>query len=105
LASIKSEILAIAASLDIILEARCRQVETSLNMNIQDHSIDDALNYRFLYNASGVYKESKNLGGRTIKNWRDSSEALRVLRPKLKPAKEFLVLLDSGRRVSDWYVS
>jgi hypothetical protein len=105
LASLKSEILAIAASLDIILEARCRQVETSLNMNIQDHDIDDALNYRFLHNASGVYKESKSLGGRTMKNWRDPSEALRVLRPKLRPAKEFLVLLDSGRRVSDWYVS
>lgn len=105
LASIKSEILAIAASLDIILEGRCRQVEASLNTNMQDHDIDTALNYRFLHNVSGVYKESKTFGGHTIKNWNDSAEALRTIRPKLRPAKEFLILLDGSRRVSDWYVS
>jgi len=105
LASIKSEILAIAASLDILLEARCRQVENSLNDNMQDHDIDKALNYRFLHEASSVHKESKALGGRTIKNWQTPLEALKVIRPKLKRADEFLILLDNGRRISNWYVS
>lgn len=105
LASIKSEILAIAASLDIILEARCRQVETSLNTNVQDHDIDKALNYRFLHEVSGFHKESKVLGGRTIKNWSSSSDALIALRPKLRLGGEFLVLLDGSRRICNWYVS
>lgn len=105
LASIKGEILAIAASLDIILEARCRQVEANLNMNVQDHNIYDALSYRFLHEATGVHKESKTLGGRSIKNWHSLSDALRELRPKLRAASEFLVVLDSTRRISDWYVS
>ncbi len=105
LEAIKSEILAIAASLDVVLEARCRQVESSLSINVQDHNIDAALNYRFLHDVAGVHKESKAIGGRTIKNWHDQSEALRVLLPRLRPAQEFLILLDSGRRISDWYVS
>ena len=91
--------------LDVVLEARCRQVESSLSINVQDHNIDAALNYRFLHDVAGVHKESKAIGGRTIKNWHDQSEALRVLLPRLRPAQEFLILLDSGRRISDWYVS
>jgi hypothetical protein len=105
LTSIKSEILAIAASLDIILEARCRQAETTLNINMQDHDIDKALNYRFLLEDSGVHKESKTLGGRSIKNWINLPEALREIRPKLRASNEFLIVLDNTRRISDWYAS
>ncbi|HBO5139327.1 hypothetical protein GHU06_00590 [Pseudomonas aeruginosa] len=105
LGAIKSEILAIAASLDIVLEARCRQVEDNLNCNMQDHRIDDALSYRFLHEDSGVYKESKVLGGRSIKNWPNLSDALVALRPKLRRSGEFLIILDNTKRISDWYVS
>lgn len=105
LASIKSEILTIAASLDIILEARCRQVDAALNMNMQDHNINHALNYRFLHKASNSYKESKALGGHSIKNWSNLQDALINLRPKLRPKSEFLIVLDESRRISDWYVS
>ncbi|HCF2636454.1 TPA: hypothetical protein NIB19_002971 [Pseudomonas aeruginosa] len=105
LASIKSEILAIAASLDIILEARCRQTESNLNDNMQDHNIDHALSYRFLHEDSGTYKESKILNGRSIKNWTNLPDALVALRPKLHRNGEFLIILDDTKRISDWYVS
>lgn len=105
LASIKSEILAIAAALDIVLESRCRQVEGNLNTNMQDHNIDNALNYRFLHETAGVYKELKNYNGNSVKNWTNLTAALNTLRPRLRNRNEFLIILDSTKRISDWHVS
>lgn len=105
LTSIKSEIIAIAASLDIALEARCRQVESSLNTAVQQHDINTALNYRFLHEEKGVYKESKTFGGRSVKNWNDLPTALRTLKPKLRASGEFLIVLDNSKRISNWHVS
>jgi len=104
LAAIKHEVLTIAAALDILLEARCWQVDSLLTINVQDHDIEKALNYRFLQEDTGVFKETKKLVGSSLKNWKSVSDAVLSLRPSLISSKEFLVVLDKNRRVSDWYV-
>jgi len=48
IAEIKNEILAIAASLDILLMARCRQITTQPALKLNSHNITSALNYKFL---------------------------------------------------------
>lgn len=103
LANIKNEILAIAASIDIILSARCRQVDNNLTKEMKLHSIDDALNFRFLESNSGRYRETTIVGGRARKNWSDLDDALADLKPKLKTRKEFLIVLDSSKRIENWY--
>ncbi len=104
LESIKSEILAIASALDILLEARCRQVASKLIEPIGRHQITDALNYRFLEPKDGVFKERKQLIGKSRRNWATLEAAVADIRPKLVGSSEFLVVLDDNKRVSNWYV-
>ncbi|WIE52601.1 HEPN domain-containing protein [Pseudomonas sp. GM17] len=105
LSSIKGELLAIAASLDIALEARCRQVENSPHTIMSDHALDQALNYRFLHNTNSQYKELLKFNGASRKNWTDLSTALLQIRPRLGGNNEFLVVLDEKKSILDWHVS
>lgn len=105
LSSIKGELLAISASLDIALEARCRQVEANPDKNMADHALDQALNYRFLHKTNNLYKELLSFNGTSRKNWTDLSDALLQIRPRLGVNNEFLILLDSQKTILDWHVN
>ena len=106
LREIKSEIIAIAASLDILLTARCRQVDRNHGCPLSDHDINSDLNYRYLKEDGPhpIHKEVTVIGGRSRKNWNSVDEALIILKPKLVPRKEFLIILDKSSRIIDWAV-
>lgn len=103
IANIKNEILAICAALDILLSARCRQVNADINQNIDIHNIDTDLNFRFLEQDGFIYRETKTIGGRSKKNWTILQDAINNLTPNLTTKKEFLIILNSSRRIDDWY--
>lgn len=104
LSGIKNEILAIAASFDILLAARCRQVRLNSLLALDEHQIADALEYRYLEPKNSLYREVPLIGGRSVKNWPNLSTGISSLRPRLVLKNEFLIILNSGRRVCDWYV-
>lgn len=104
LTNIKSEVLSIAASIDIALTAKCRQVTRSPGDSIDNLDINADLNYRFIETISAtLYKEKKNMGGKTVKNWTDINAAIAFHQPKLISKKEFLIILNSSGRIIDWY--
>lgn len=105
LAAIKDEILAIAASLDILLTARCRQVSGDLTSAVDAHDISVALNYKFLEKNGGFYRETSSIGGRSRKNWSALGDALNYWRPRLNGTHQFLVVLDERKRINDWYIA
>ena len=108
LEGIKKEILAISASFDILLSARVRQVRQNTAIAMNEHNIDDDLNYRFLKEEQlrgiNIYKELTDIGGRSRKNWDDLDDAISYLNPRLINNKEFLIILDSSGSLIDWHV-
>ncbi|RDV16866.1 hypothetical protein DXT99_01770 [Pontibacter diazotrophicus] len=104
IANIKNEILTIAAALDILLTARCRQVNSNLIKKIEEHDIRSALNYRFLEPKNTTYRETTSIGGRSKKNWPSLQNAITTIKPNLVTRNEFLIILDSSRRIEDWFV-
>jgi hypothetical protein len=104
ISNVKNEILAIAASLDILLSARCRQVNFAPNLKLNGHNLTLALNYRFLEPREDIYRETKVIGGKSRKNWLSLQEATSMLCPLLIRRNEFLIILNSSRRIEDWYV-
>lgn len=103
LANLKNEIIAIAASLDIAITARCRQVTANPALKLDAHNIQDALNFRFLEQFNGAYKETVHINGRSRKNWPNLTDAINHLQPALARRKEFLIILNSLGRIEDWY--
>lgn len=103
LQNIEAEILAIAASLDIILSALCRLIDAQPQKKLSEHNLDAQLNYRYLCEESGLYKEKKNPNSRTIKNWNDLNNAVQTLQPTLTSRNEFLIVLNRAGRVTNWY--
>lgn len=104
LRNIRNEILAIAASLDILLEARCRQIRSALGTPVGRHAVG-LWNLRFLMESGGSYKEAKTIEGRSIKNWGRMDEAITQLRSRLARNEEFLIVLDNRKRIRAWYVT
>lgn len=108
LEGIKKEILAISASFDILLSARVRQVRQNTAIAMNEHNIDDDLNYRFLKEEQRregkIYKELTDIRGRSHKNWNDLDNALSSLKPRLINKQEFLIILDSSGSLIDWHV-
>jgi hypothetical protein len=102
LANIKSEIIAIGASLDIVVTARCRQANKLPLIPLMSQILNEELNFRFLELHGSIYKETKTIGGRSKKNWTDLNNAIASLQPLLSRRKEFLIILDSRRRITDW---
>lgn len=102
LSQMKRDIISISASIDILLTARCRQIKRNLLSNISNHNIDDDLNYRFLEEDSGKYRETTQMSGRAKKVWDTLIEAERTLKPRLEHRKEFLITLDSRRNIINW---
>jgi hypothetical protein len=102
ISNIKNEILAICASFDILLTARCRQVMADLNSKMDIHDIDRALNYRFLENRNTIHAETITMGGRSRKNWIDYQVAIATIQPALLNRNEFLIILNSSRRIENW---
>jgi len=103
LANLKNEIIAIDASLDIAITARCRQVSGSPGIKLDVHDINSVLNFRFLEYENGIYKETKQIGGRSKKNWSNLTAAINFIQPSLNQKKEFLIILNSSKRIEDWH--
>ena len=94
--------MAISASIDIVVSARCRQANKLPLIPLISQVLNDELNFRFLELHGVIYKETKTIGGRSKKNWADLNTAIASLQPLLSGRKEFLIVLDSGRRITDW---
>jgi len=104
LEKVQNEIITLAASIDILLEARCRQVSSDITKGVEQHDIVSALNFRFLTMSGGKYRETKKMNGRAIKIWPDLASAVSPLKTKLAVKKEFLIIMDNSKRIEDWYV-
>lgn len=104
LANIKNEIIAISASIDIVVSARCRQANRQPLISLISQSLNDELNFRFLELHGSIFKETKTIGGRSRKNWSDLNDAITTLQPLLSNRKEFVIVLDSRRRITDWII-
>lgn len=104
LSGIKREILSIAASLDILLTARCRQIDSDTTKNITEHDIENALNFRYLEKHDQVYKDTSIIGSRSRKNWVSLESAVANIKPKLVNDNNFLIVLDSTGSLNDWHV-
>jgi len=102
LANIKSEILSISSSIDIVISCRCRQARRNLLMRLEDNNLNNDLNYRFLENHGTLFKETKSIGGRSRKNWFDINNAFAHHAPRIEAKNEFLIVLNSNRRIMDW---
>lgn len=102
LKEIKKEILVIAASLDLLLTGRCRQISSNLGKTLVEHNISDALKYRFLEKDGALYRETTEIGGRAKKRWDSLNGAITALSGSLIKRNEFLMILDDTRRISDW---
>lgn len=103
LSGLKNEIIAIAASIDILLTARCRQVERFPEVKLTSHDIQSALNFRFLEKRGREYKETRRIAGISRKNWLNITDAIEYLQPKLVRRNEFLIILNDSRRIETWY--
>jgi len=102
LTQIKREIISIAASLDVLLMGRCRQIDRDLLSDVSSHNINVDLNYRFLEEDNGSYRETREIGGRARKIWANYADAITSLRPDLVANKEFLITLDASKSIVDW---
>ena len=100
--NLKSEILSICASIDIAITARCRQAVRNPTIPLVNNDLNDDLNFRFLKLYGPVYKESKIMGGRSLKNWNNLNSAFTHHSVLLQRRKEFLIALDSRGRILDW---
>lgn len=103
LAGLRYEIVTIAACIDILLSALCRMIKTNPNVALSDHHVVEHLSFRFLTPSGDVFRETKELGGRSRKNWASQEDAVRALQPQLEPRGEFLICLSNARRVADWH--
>lgn len=104
LSNIKSEIIAICASIDIVISARCRQAHRNPLIPLMSQSLINELNFRFLELHGNIYKETKTIGGNSRKNWSDLDTAILYHQPLLAGKKEFLIVLDSRRRITNWFM-
>lgn len=102
LENLKSEILAISASIDIAISARCRQARRSPTVRLSAHNLSDDLNFRFFESHRGTFKETKSIGGRSIKNWGTIEDAFASHASRIEGRREFLIALNTSRRIMDW---
>ncbi len=102
LSNLKSEILSICASIDIVITARCRQANRNHTIPLANNNLDSELNYRFLEMHGSIFKETKTVGGRSLKNWTDLQTALTHHSLRIVGKKEFVIILDARRRIMDW---
>ena len=106
LRNIKAEILAIAASIDIIIEAQFRGLIRNTTSKMGEINFRDEINFRFLQMESAtIIKERKRIGGKSIKNWSNIDLAIASLRVNNHSKKEILIILDNTQRITDWICS
>jgi hypothetical protein len=103
LSNLKSEIIAICASIDIAISIRCRQANKRPLVPLDSQDFTDELNFRFLELDAGKYRETKTIAGKSRKNWTDLNSAILSLQPLLSNRKEYIVVLDSSKRITNWY--
>lgn len=103
LQSLKNEILAIAASIDISLKSKCRQAVRNPLIPLIENNLDYELNFRFLEYDNSVYKDKKTLTSKSIKNWNSISKAkLKYTSNYLFDNKLHIIIIDTTRRIKEW---
>jgi hypothetical protein len=103
LAGLRQEIVTIAACIDILLSALCRLTKANPKIPLAEHHAADHLSFRFLEPGERVIRETRQLAGRSRKNWTTEEDAVRDIQPRLEGRGEFLIRLSSARRIADWY--
>ncbi|WP_158698780.1 HEPN domain-containing protein [Cronobacter dublinensis] len=100
-----NDIVTIASAFDIAITSRCRYIEKQPNLPLSSHKGKAPFTYRFLMTDGDNYREKKSLesSARTIKIWRNFSDAQANLIPKLRSKDECLIFIGRQRRLSDWY--
>ena len=71
-------------------------------IKMDTHDLNLALNLRFLEIRGSVYAETKTINGRSIKNWTNSITAISHHQQKVENRNEFLIILNSSKRIIDW---
>ena len=104
LRNLKSEILAIAASIDIAVSVRCRQARTKPLVKLDTHDLNSDMNFIFFETHGSVYKETKVIGGKSRKNWTNINLAFAHHAATQDSKKLFLIHLDASRRIINWQV-
>ncbi|QOY52487.1 HEPN domain-containing protein [Candidatus Sulfurimonas baltica] len=105
LEEIKNDIISISSAFDILLIARNRQINANYSIPIDNHTIENALNFRFLETVSGTtrYRETTVISGKARKIWDSLDAALIFLKPRLLAKDEFLIILNEQKRIIDWH--
>ncbi len=105
LEDIENDIISISAAFDILLTARCRQVDSNRYISINQHDINNALSFRFLEENqnNATVRETTIIDGRARKVWDTLNEAIVDLQPRLLGRNEFLIILNSQKRIRDWH--
>ena len=100
-----TEIIAVAASFDIALSAKCRIINLSPTVQVAKDDLANKIKYRFLhqFNNSHIYKEKKSVQSVSVKNWTDLDSAKQILVPKCQTQSESLIILNSQARIIDWF--
>jgi len=101
---IAHEIKSIAAAFDILLTAKYRQINKSPAKRIDQHNQQMPINFRYLEFTSQTYRESTVIGGRARKIWHSLSDAKGVLQQNNENKDEFIIILDSAKRITDWCI-
>lgn len=101
--NIRAEILAIAASLNILLTALCRLINRKPDLKLEQHDAVSSIKYRFLCFEDSIYKEKLDPNGKSIKNWTILDDAIGHIKHKLLSKNEFLIILDNSKRIINWY--
>lgn len=100
------EILALSASIDILLMARYRQINmrrVSGKIDNSTFNINDGLNFVYLEEDSGKYRQTVSIGNRARRIWPDLASAILFIKPGLERKQQFLIILDGSKRLKDWH--
>ena len=101
-----NEIFAIALSFDIALTCRCRELHSKPAVALMKSSIVSSLSCRFLiHNAQkNHFSEKISLTAKkSVKNWSDIGAAIQNIAPKCLTNNEYLIVLNSQSRITNWY--
>ncbi|UAY55782.1 HEPN domain-containing protein [Arachidicoccus terrestris] len=103
LQNLKYEIIGISSSIDIVLNAKCRQAKKFPYKKMDTLNFEKEINIRFLQKESTQYLCKTNLTKKTFKTWTSLEKALQFYTKNYRlKNKLFLMILDENKRIIDW---
>lgn len=101
-----NEILAISCTFDIALTAGCRKLHKKPHISLGKTRLENEIKCRFLiHNPNiGMYHEKTSpTATRSVKNWNNYQSAVQILVPRCLRDDQYLIVLNSQSRISNWY--